>query len=168
MSLKVPIIRAKPNPSGKDVYASGAAREDQLLGEWVDLKNIGNTVISLPLVHLCHTEFNQSCSPTTKYQKYWSGNYGELLEPGQIVRVHTGKRAYASLMNAEDRAGVSLHAYADRGTFVLNNKCGDLISVWRDPKNWTIVDKAYYEPYPPEGAILKRSGDKLVPQYSYI
>ena len=76
-------------------------------------------------------------------------------------------------MRQEDQAGVHLHAYAEKGNFVLNNKCGDTLSVWWKANDQTgnKDDEAGYAPNPPDGAVFVRSGPKLVPAtaaaYSY-
>jgi len=73
-------------------------------------------------------------------------------------------------MDIGDRFGVDIHAYAERGSFVLNNDCGDVISVWwiDSDKKFHREDSAEYDPDPPEGAILKRVGPKLKPVPSYV
>lgn len=166
MSWKVQIIKAKPNPYGKDRTYGGSAKHEKLLGEWVDLKNIGDDSVNLSVLNLCHTEFSGNCVPNEKPSIYWTGPTGKYLQPQEIVRVHTGYSQYSHLMSSEDRSGVHYHAYAERGNFVLNNDCGDLISVWWKDRsgNWQQEDKAGYSPNPPEGAVLIRSGNLLVPE----
>ncbi|HYE32902.1 MAG TPA: hypothetical protein VEH27_15855 [Methylomirabilota bacterium] len=67
-------------------------------------------------------------------------------------------------MAAHDQQGVDYHAFADSGNFVLNNECGDSISVWwNNAGTWEPEDAATYARHPGEGAILIRFGDKLVP-----
>lgn len=164
--MKLSILRAKPNPRGKDLTAGMSPRAEQLLGEWIDLKNVGETTVRLSEVGLCHTEFSQDCIPNDRPTVYWSGRYGEVLSPGEIVRVHTGRSRDVSSMRAEDYQGVHLHAYAESGLFVLNNKCGDNLAIWSKDTNgkWsTKVDGASYDPNPPDGEVLRRFGGKLVP-----
>ena len=164
MSWKVVICRAKPNPAGKD-RVGGYPSNEQLLGEWVDLQNTGDAPVTLSRIHLSDVRFSQSCVPEGQPIIYWNGSDSQSLASGQIVRVHTGKSLYSSGMLNEDRAGVHLHAYAEKGNFVLNNKCGDIIGVWRigSDGKWIKEDGASYDPNPPEGAILRRVGDKLIP-----
>lgn len=163
MSWQVQIIRAKPNPAGKDRNQSYPIKQ-QLLGEWVDLKNVGDQAVSLTTLNLAHTEFDDRCSIKTESQIYWKGS-AVYLNPGQTVRVHTGRSADTAHMAAEDRAGVDLHAYAERDNFALNNRCGDNLSVWwkNSSDQWQNEDKASYDPNPPDGAVLVRRGNKLVP-----
>ncbi len=161
---KILVYRAKPNPAGKD-RAYGYPQQQQLLGEWVDLQNTGDTSVSLSSLHLYHVEFSAQGVPNKDLAHYWTGKYGEVLNPGQIVRVHTGKSEYASGMAYNDSQGVHLHSFAEKGNFVLNNNYGDAISVyWKDKDGkWRKEDGAAYDPYPPEGVVLRRVGDKLIP-----
>ena len=165
MSWQIRIIRAKPNPAGKDKNYMGIPKKDQLLGEWADLQNTGDASVRLSTIHLCHTEFSPNCTPKENPTTYWSGKDTETLNVGQIVRVHTGESLYSSIMEFSDQIGVHLHAFAEKGSFVLNNKCGDIISVWwkNQQNEWCREDIASYDPNPPEGRILKRVGAKLIP-----
>lgn len=164
MSWKIEIYQAKPNPAGKDRTAWGSPRQEQLLGEWVDLRNVGDTSVPLSISHLSDIEFSQNCVPTKNPAIYWNGSSAQSLSPGQIVRVHTGKSVYSLSMLNEDRVGVHLHAYAEKGNFVLNNKCGDIIRVWWKSSDGKLnrEDEAAYDPNPAEGSILKRVGNKLI------
>lgn len=169
MSWKILAYRAKPNPVGKD-RVSGYPQQQQLLGEWVDLQNTGDGSVRLSTLNLCHVQFSNQGVPEDKPTIYWTGKDGEVLNPGQILRVHTGKSAHASAMAYNDAQGVNLHAFAEEGNFVLNNNYGDIISVWwKDKDNkWYREDVASYDPNPPEGVVLKRSGDKLIHSFDYI
>jgi len=168
MSWKILVCRAKPNPAGKD-RAYGYPQQQQLLGEWADLQNTGDAAVNLSTLNLCHVQFSSQGVPEDKPTIYWTGEYGKVLNPGQIVRVHTGKSAYASSMAYDDAQGVHLHSYAEKGNFVLNNDYGDVISVWWKDKdgNWHKEDTAGYDPKPPEGVVLRRVGDKLIPSFDY-
>jgi hypothetical protein len=88
-----------------------------------------------------------------------------VLAPGEILRVHTGSKTFESTLSAEDRGvDVRWSAYAERGNFVLNNVCGDVITVfWSDGAHKRWKDSAGYDMNPPEGAILYRVGNRLQP-----
>jgi hypothetical protein len=164
MSWKIEIHRAKPNPVGKDKSGNNPIAS-QLLGEWVDLKNTGDAAVDLSHLNLAHREFDDKCIAKAEPKIYWSGSRGVILQPSQIVRVHTGRRRDATLMNAVDQNGVHVHEYAESGSFVLNNKCGDTLSVWWQSdadKKWHLEDTASYAANPSEGKLLQRVGDKLV------
>ncbi len=163
MAWQIQINRAKPNPTGKDKSGSYPIPQ-QLLGEWVDLKNIGDANVTLSMLHLSDTDFEPGCGakqPTI----YWNGSQYTTLKPGEIVRVHTGKSADVASMRSEDKSGVHYHAYAEKGNFVLNNTCGDTLAVWYKDKDgkWRQDDEASYSPKPPEGTVLYRAGASLVP-----
>ncbi|MES3030951.1 MAG: hypothetical protein V4697_00900 [Patescibacteria group bacterium] len=157
------IHRAKPNPLGKDT-AQHIPKPEQLLGEWVDLVNNSNAGINLGNYSLANLQFDSRCAPVGPPQIYWSGDAAITLGPGQIVRIHTGRAADWWVAHQEDKTGVHYHSCAERGSFVLNNRCGDTVSIWTKDRlgNWQNVDIASYDPNPPEGAILERSGSKLV------
>jgi hypothetical protein len=163
MSWQIQITRSKPNPAGKD-KSNGMAIPSQLLGEWADLKNIGDSAINLAVLNLAHSEFHHGCSLKEEAQIYWTGSASVALRPGEMVRVHTGRSADAWQMTMEDRSGVNHHSFAESGSFVLNNDCGDNLTLWwrgQDGK-WHREDKASYGPNPHDGKILYRVGDRLV------
>lgn len=170
MSWLLKIKRAKPNPAGKDLDSHGNPKPEKLLGEWVDIYNEGDADANLNIIHLCHQEFLQNCVRKDNYAPYWNGNYGEVLKPGQSLRIHTGKKSFSYFMSSADAAGVNFHAYAEKGHFVLNNGCGDTISLfWKDNEDkWRQEDLTSYAPKPPEGAVLVRSGNLLVPSYASV
>ncbi len=163
MPWQIQINRAKPNPAGKDKSGSYPIPQ-QLLGEWVDLKNIGDANVTLSMLHLSDTDFGLGCV-AKQATIYWNGSQHTTLKPGEIVRVHTGKSADAASMRSEDKSGIHYHAYAEKGNFVLNNTCGDTLAVWYKGKNgaWQKDDGAGYSPKPPEGSVLYRVGGILVP-----
>lgn len=162
MSWKIEIYRAKPNPTGKD-KAGNTPIASQLLGEWVDLKNTGDTAVSLSSLNLANQEFDGSCRVKTEAQIYWTGRSNVSLAPGEIVRVHTGRSTDVASMATEDQQGVHHHDYAGKGNFVLNNKCGDTLSVWwKSGEKWYKDDEAGYAPNPTEGKVLRRVGQSLV------
>ena len=159
---KLVIVRAKPNPAGKD-KSNGRPLAEQLLGEWVDIRNESSASVSFANVSLDHTKFEAGCS-NPRYSPHWAANPPFLLDSGAVLRVHTGKEADRALMKIEDREGAALHVFANSGLFVLNNDCGDTLTLWLlEDGNWKKLDQAGYDPRPPEGAVLYRVGDKLQP-----
>lgn len=162
MSKILQIIAAKPNPAGKDKLY-GTPRPEQLLGEWVDIQNTGTEPLRFSDMAVSHTLFDDRCQNTGRSERYWSGSGVQLLAPGQAVRVHTGRLRDQHLMLPADNQGAYWHAYANRDNFVLNNRCGDIVTVaWTDALGRTLTDTASYAPSQPEGAVLKRVGDRLV------
>jgi hypothetical protein len=164
MSLQ--IIQAKPNPagkeSGKDQDDAGARSPEAIFGEWVDVKNVGDYAVNFQTMQLRHAVFDEDCHTTGELELYWIGDNGDLLKPGQILRIHAGRREDAHLMSAEDQAEVDWHGYAESDNFILNNRCGDKIVLsWQDEVDQIHQDWASYAPNPPEDLILRRSGNLL-------
>jgi len=164
MSTLLQIFRAKPNPGGKDKTGSGIPKPEQLLGEWVDLKNVGTEPVKFGSVQLQHTLFNDNCQTSGRTEPYWTDSGSDALQPGQVLRVYTGRKRDEHLMAPVDREGRDWSAFANRDYFVLNNKCGDAITVtWANVQGNQFLDTATYRPNQPEGAVLRRSGNSLVP-----
>jgi hypothetical protein len=169
MSLKITF--SKPNPIGKDKTPIGTSKPEQLLGEWVDITNVGNEPIRFSTMGLHHTRFNEHCQTLTEpTERYWSCGGTESLKVGQTLRVYTGRKRDQHLLESRplDKGTVDWRGFADLERFVLNNKCGDTIYVtWRNSQGTAIQDKASYSNNPPEGIVLKRVGEKLEPVASY-
>ena|SRR3989344_8684611 len=149
------VIKAKPNPTGKDRYGSYIPPA-QLAAEWVDFKNDGTENFPLSDVSLQHIAYQPVCRDG-KWEKVM-GFQGDL-RMGQVVRVHSGAEIPLLQMNTEDAQGADFHLFTGKN-YIWNNDCGDTAGLW-DGNAW--VDKASYDPYPPEGQILHRVGSKLVP-----
>ena len=162
MSTQLQIFRAKPNPFGKDKTIGGVAKPEQLLGEWVDIRNIGTESVRFSSMQLSHTLYTSRCEETGRTDVYWSPGGTESLAPGRQIRVYTGRRGDEAVMKPEDKAP-DWKGFAERSNFVLNNTCGDVIKVvWTDGAGNRWSDTAAYQPSPPEGAVLTRAGNMLV------
>ena len=151
------IFRAKPNPAGKDRHGSYTPPR-QLAAEWIDIQNIGDEPYTLTGISLQHIAYQPGCrEPKWDFLKALSGT----LYSGQVLRMHSGGFLSTADMNPEDVTGADKHEFTGRG-YAWNNDCGDRAGLW----NGTIwIDRANYDSYPPEGLILVREGDKLVPKY---
>lgn len=161
MSKNLQITQAKPNPAGKDKVGN-YPKAEQLLGEWVDIKNTGTEAIPFSAISLSHTIFDAYCRNTGRVEVYWTGGNDSLL-PNQIVRVRTGRFNDRHLISPADDLGNNWNAFANRDNFVLNNRCGDVITVtWINSFGSRQLDTVSYDGNQPEGAILRRSGNKLV------
>lgn len=149
------IVRAKPNPAGKDRYR-GVPPPAQLAGEWVDLKNVGDELLLLEGISLYHVAYQAGCTGGR-----WDSviSFGGSVGPGQVIRIHSGRQLSAWEMRPEDAAGVDYHLFTNRG-YVWNNDCSDTAALSNER---TRFDQASYDPYPPEGRVLIRVGDKLIP-----
>jgi len=151
------ITRIKPNPAGKDKTPSGAASASQLAAEWVDFKNNGVYSVNLAGVDLYHVAYAAG-SNEGRWEKVI--DFTGTLPAGQTVRVHSGSGP-DNAIRAEDRAGADHHVFTRRN-YVWNNRQSDKPTLF-EPAQKQNVDQASYDPYPPEGEVLVRSGYKLVP-----
>lgn len=151
--MSLMLVQIKPNPLGKD-KCRDVPKPRQLLGEWVDFKNISNGNYVLNDISISHLAFGRFGS----IREIITGFNGSLESAG-IIRLHSGKKADLNLMAAEDWGGANHHLFTERNNFIWNNAQGDQATLL---KNDRAIDQASYEPYPIEGAILQRSGDKFV------
>jgi hypothetical protein len=153
-------LQLKPNPAGKDRTRYGGVTAAQLAAEWVDLKNVGNRNIDVTGVIAKHVAYPPGAS-----QGHWelvtSFTKG-ILEPGQVIRIHAGKDRGTGVIRQEDLFGANFHLFTGKDRYIWNNDKADCSSLWlagqRDP-----FDAAWYTANPPEGAVLVRSGNNLVP-----
>jgi len=153
------ITQIKPNPAGKDRNRHGSASAAQLGAEWVDFKNVSGSAQPLAGLELYHLAYSHP-GAKPEWEKIMSFN--GTLGVGQTVRVHSGQVRSPSILNAEDLRGADFHLFTGRDAYVWNNREGDSPGLWwNQQRAWE--DKAEYDPNPPEGAILVRSGSKLVP-----
>jgi hypothetical protein len=152
-------FRLKPNPAGKDKNPFGKASTAQLGAEWVDIKNTGSSAVMMEGVKLYHVAFVHGKASHWELIMSFKGTLGV----GEIVRIHSG-HGPVSLLNPEDRDGATYHIFTDRDQYVWNNAEGDTSRITETSGSGEVeTDKAGYDPHPPEGVILVRSGDKLVP-----
>ena len=138
------IVRAQPNPRGKDATRSGYVTSEKLNEEWIEFevrenRNIVNDVLS-------HLTFTGYCQQTGEDTLITFGSRQMLV--GQRVRVHTGR-------GTDQWIGNTLHMYLNRSWFVWNNACGDRATL--SYQN-TIIDQARYRPNPPEGELVRMAG----------
>jgi len=162
--MALQITRIKPNPAGKDRNRQGQTQAAQLAAEWVDFKNDGTTPFNCLQLELWHRAHHAGQAPT--WEKIMS--FKGTLQPGKTVRVHSGSGPESAIRD-EDRRGADFHLFTDKN-YVWNNKEGDTPALY-NPTTKVTLDSASYDPNPPEGEVLVRSGDKLVPAtkaaYSY-
>ena len=141
--MRLTVIRIKPNPAGKDRPGHGAPSPSQLAAEWADFRNDDTRDASLADVSMWHRSFAPGREP-------------------EWVRVHSGENRDLSILRPEDYSGAEYHVFTGRDAYVWNNREGDTALLFHETTRETI-DKASYAPNPPEGAVLVRSRDQLVP-----
>ncbi len=152
------IIRLKPNPAGKDRPAHGRPTPTQLAAEWVDFRNDAGQPVALGGVALYHLSYAPGRAPQWQRVTGFTGT----LPAGQIVRVHAGQVRDLSVIAADDRAGADHHVFTGEDAYVWNNREGDSPLLQNETTRQTI-DRSSYAPNPPEGVVLVRQGDQLVP-----
>lgn len=150
------ILRAKPNPYGKDRYGFHATQE-LLRAEWIDLYNNTNHGLNMDGVSLYDHTFGTTCGDQGKRLIFRFGVF--TLPSGSVVRIHSGESIESSKLPPEDSNGADYHGYTTYN-YVLNNLCGDIIEVRN--KEDVLVDKTSYSPKPAEGDILERKGNLLI------
>jgi hypothetical protein len=157
MIANVQTVRLKPNPTGKDRSRSGGVSQTQLGAEWVDIRNVCNQPVDLTGVKLYHIAYLRGSN-----QGRWDEitSFNGTLGVGMVVRVHSGSGP-ESVLRDEDRREADYHLFTRRDSYVWNNDHGDCSALWQSGQS-NPFDKACYDPYPPEGEVLERVGDKLV------
>src|SRR5262245_53250327 len=118
MSSNLQVYRVKPNPAGKDRTRSGPVPE-QLVAEWVDVKNVGNEPVGFATMELHDTTFAPGCRADGT-ECYWKTPQATgSLAPGEVLRVYTGSKRFEGTLSAQDRGSdVTWRAFAERGNFV--------------------------------------------------
>ena len=159
--MRLTIIRIKPNPSGKDRPAHGGPTPAQLGGEWVDLRNDSGADVSLDGVSLWHLSY----SPGRDREWARVVNFGFTLPSGSIARIHAGQKRDLAVLRPEDVAGAEYHVFTGDDAYVWNNQQGDSPLLFKSATKETL-DTVSYAPNPPEGAVLVRQGNQLVPALS--
>jgi hypothetical protein len=157
MALRV--SQLKPNPAGKDRGRFGPLSAAQLGAEWVDIKNVGTAPVGLGGIELYHLAYGR---PGTQPEWQKVTSFTGSLRVGEVLRVHSGQTRDLSVLHREDLVGADYHGFSGRDAYVWNNAEGDTAGLW-EPQSKTWVDKGSYDPHPPEGVVLVRSGSKLVP-----
>lgn len=159
--MKLLLIRIKPNPAGKDRPPHGSPSAAQLAAEWVDFRNDAGVSVGLDEVGLWHLAYSPNHNPEWRRVMGFTGT----LTAGQVVRVHSGLKRDVSVIRHEDLVGADHHVFSGEDAYVWNNKQGDSPLLF-DEKARQTIDKASYAPNPPEGMVLVRQGEQLVPAFS--
>ena len=159
--MRLTITKIKPNPAGKDRPPHGGPAASQLAAEWVDFRNDTGRDVALDGVSLWHLTYAPGRNPEWERISNFSGP----LPAGKTLRVHAGETRDLSVIRPEDLAGADYHAFTGDDAYVWNNRQGDTPLLFNAAAKLTI-DRASYDPNPPEGAALVRQGDKLVPSLS--
>jgi hypothetical protein len=152
MSLR--IIKAKPNPLGKDRIGN-LSPQRQLAGEWVDIQNNGSSPIDLTNIKLYHWAYRLPKDGWELIMKF-SGS----LPAGEIMRIHSSGKIPLEQMAIIDQQGADYHLFSGSG-YVWNNDKEDRPTLWNS-KTEEYIDRTSYDAYPTEGKILQRVNNKLI------
>lgn len=143
----------KPNPAGKDIdRQTGEWDNSKLVKEWIDIKNISYSEISLRNYQLQHRAYSSGTG-----EWYWANvgiSFQHALQVGGVIRVHAGEKP--TYLEPIDQEGANIHVYTNE--YYVWNNAGDtarLIYL----ANQTVEDQAAYSAPVPEGRILHRYGD---------
>jgi hypothetical protein len=153
------VVQLKPNPAGKDRARFDTPAPAQLGAEWVDFKNTGVVAVDLQNVWLYHVAYAPG-EPNGHWEEIV--DFQGFLPPGQVVRVHSGQKRDTSVLRPEDLLGADYHLFTGKDSYVWNNREGDIAALG-DGSVSNLIDRASYDPNPPEGAVLVRVGEKLAP-----
>lgn len=151
------IIRAKPNPEGKDRDDGIFLLHLKLRQEWIDIKNVGFSNVDLKERCIYHGVYNEA---GTLVSREILIHLNGILKPGEILRIHSGPIVPITSLAIDDRIGADYHVYTAHTNYALNNKYGDEIGLWHSEKK-VYEDKTFYDPNPRNGAVLIRVGNKL-------
>lgn len=160
--LRIQIIRAKPNPLGRDRLGR-TVPSSQLAGEWIDIKNVGTEVYGFKSIVLEHVAYPPGF-PYGQWERVIDLTPAGSLAVNQTLRVHSGGRIDLSLLHQVDIQGAELHIFTGK-SYVWNNDRSDTARLMFYPASPNLpfcVDQAGYTLAPREGAILQRRGNLLV------
>lgn len=154
---RLTVTQAKPNPIGKDRFGHLTPNQ-QLVGEWVDFKNTGDEGYPLTDIALYHIAYTREHPQNGEWHKVMTFN--GTLGTNATVRVHSGDEIPSDQLPYEDRVGAEHHLFTG-DNYIWNNDKADTARL-RNEVTLAVVDQATYGANPPEGTILKRSGDYLI------
>jgi hypothetical protein len=138
------IVRALPNPVGRDRTPTNSVTNSQLNEEWVEFSNTAIGPVSLDGVRIAHYTFDSRCTKSGESDLMsFQGSLGSNFS----IRLHTGAGTPWN-----DRT--VRHLFLGHGNYVWNNRCGDT-AVLRTRTD-EVIDWASYKPTPPEGNVLTR------------
>jgi hypothetical protein len=153
------IIRIKPNPRRKEMFIATGANPTpaHFGGEWADIMNMSRLPVRLDGLELCHRMQGQVPS-----QGGWTRilRLAGVLDPEEVIRIHSGPGPDASLLHPEDRAGADHHLFTGRNEYIWGLTNGDGVGL-RDSATGQWIDLATYDPNPPQDAALLRIENRL-------
>ena len=153
------VIKAKPNPAGKDRVPRLLTTQSRLGAEWIDIKNIGSVGHSLKNIQIYHVAYINGKAEWKLLKDFNSALLIPALPSGIIMRIHSGNGPLSALL-PEDVQGASRHYFTGKN-YVWNNDKIDRPMIY-DSNSKNIIDQTYYDSFPEDGRILERHNDKLI------
>lgn len=153
------VIKAKPNPLGKDKILGLLLVNKKLGAEWIDIKNTGSTPVSLKDIQIYHVAYKNGNAEWEIAKDFSNLLLGVTIPAGSIMRVHSGSGP-VSILNPEDVSGANTHYFTGK-TYIWNNDKIDKPMIWDKTKK-VVVDQTYYDAPVIDGKILVRVNDKLI------
>jgi len=153
------VIKAKPNPIGKDCIPRILPTQSQLGAEWIDIKNTGTIGQSLKNIQIYHMAY---VNGKTEWKLLKDFNISELipaLPPGIIMRIHSGSGPL-SILSPEDVKGANRHFFTKKG-YVWNNDKIDKPMIYDKIKKIKL-DETFYTPPVSDGKVLVRVNNQLI------
>lgn len=153
------VIKAKPNPAGKDKAGRFLLSNKQLGAEWIDIKNTGTAGQSLKDMQIYHVVYRNGGTEWGLLKDFNGSELITALPVGTIMRIHSGSGPL-SVLSIEDAQGANRHFFTGKG-YVWNNDKIDRPMIWDKVKE-VVVDQTYYDAPVPDGKILVRVNNKLI------
>jgi hypothetical protein len=153
------VIKAKPNPAGKDKTGRFLLSSKQLGAEWIDIKNIGTAGQSLKNIQIYHVVYRDGSVEWELLKDFDNFESTPALPVGTIARIHSGSGPL-TILDPEDVQGANRHFFTGKG-YVWNNNEIDRPMIWDKAKE-VVVDQTYYDAPVPDGKILVRVNNKLI------
>lgn len=153
------VIKAKPNPAGKDRSPGLLTTQSRLGAEWIDIKNIGSVGYPLKNIQIHHLAYTNGKTEWKLLKDFNSSLLIPGLPSGIVMRIHSGSGPL-SVLFPEDVQGASRHYFTGKN-YVWNNDKIDRPMIYNSNSK-DIIDQTYYDAFPEDGRILERYGDKLI------
>jgi len=116
----VSLYRIRPCPPGKRTLRQGIAPAGAGAGEWIDLRNHGSRAMSTSGISLYRVvEDSREGAPEYRFVVKLPDC---TLKPGEILRVHSGRRRDLSTLPSEERIGADWHTFTNEGGYVWGDR----------------------------------------------
>ena len=153
------IIKAKPNPVGKDRTPKLLTTQSRLGAEWIDIKNIGSAGFSLKNIQIYHVAYINGKAEWKLLKDFNSALLIPALPSGIVMRIHSGNGPL-SVLSPEDVQGASRHYFTGKN-YVWNNDKTDKPMIYDKVKKIRL-DETFYNPPVLDGKVLVRVNNQLI------